>query len=249
MVLAINGTPVFVNTTTTSNSMTLTDTYMAQYPFTKVNPTTGTFTPFVELTHYTRNTGLQKTEADLWMTQTPGQSLDPGVVDSNAGILVNSYALNWPNRLNTTTIQNPFGDTAFRNLIHTGSVTHVSDPELKEEVVDADLDRCYDSIRTLPLHRYSYIQPYREAFQIQDRVRLGLLTTEVETQFPNSVTTVPFGDLWPSGPSSIQTLSLGQIRYAHIGATKALSQRVSHLRSTIQALKEEIYRVSYFYVC
>ena len=239
MVLGVNGTPILVNTTTTSNSMTLTDYSMGQIPFTKLNPATGDFTPFVELTHFTGNTGRQKTDATLWVSQTPGQALADGTVNSNAGIVVNSYAIRWPSTLNTTTIQNPYGDTAFRNLIRTGSLTQVSDPNLKEDIVDADLDRCYESIRTLPLRRYSYIQPYRDAFQIQDRVRLGLLTTEVAVQFPNSVRTFPF-EGWPDAPSAVQMLSLGQIRYAHVGATKAIAERVKGLREELQSLQEKL---------
>jgi hypothetical protein len=239
MSLAINGTPVYENTTAVSVPMTLTDVYMAQYPFTKVNPTTSDFTPFVELVHYSGNVGKQKTTANLWMTQTPGQGTTSSIANSNAGIMVNSYAMVWPSTsLNAITIQNPYGDTQCRSVFYTGARTQVSDPELKEEITLANTRLCYSTLDALPLRRYAYIPSYLSTFQLSDAHRLGFLTTEVSPHFPNAVREreFPVEESW--APSTIQMLDDSQIRYAHLGATKELMERVKFLRQQLKALKE-----------
>jgi hypothetical protein len=212
---------------------------MAQYPFTKVNPTTSDFTPFVELVHYSGNVGKQKTTANLWMTQTPGQGTTSSIVNSNAGIVVNSYAMVWPSTsLNTITIQNPYGDIQCRSLFYTGARTQVSDPELKEEITLANTRLCYSTLDALPLRRYAYIPSYLSTFQLSDAHRLGFLTTEVSPHFPNAVREreFPVEESW--APSTIQMLDDSQIRYAHLGATKELMERVKFLRQQLKALRE-----------
>jgi hypothetical protein len=64
---------------------------------------------------------------------------------------------------------------------------------------------------------------------VRDRTRLGFLTSDVLPHFPNSVTTVPL-EAWDS---TIHTLDVGQIKFAHLGATQKLIGMVSTLEVAV----------------
>ena len=62
-----------------------------------------------------------------------------------------------------------------------------SDERYKENIVDADLDICYNNIKSLKLKRFKYKEEvYRDPSS--DTTKLGFLAQEVETIFPKSVT-------------------------------------------------------------
>ena len=61
-----------------------------------------------------------------------------------------------------------------------------SDERYKENIVDADLDICYNNIKSLKLKRFKYKEEvYRDPSS--DTTKLGFLAQEVETIFPKSV--------------------------------------------------------------
>jgi hypothetical protein len=120
--------------------------------------------------------------------------------------------------------------------IYNGALQSSSDPALKEDVSGANLDMCYQVLDSLPLRTYSYSAPYQSTFrQVDPQPRLGFLTTEIAPHFPKSITTAPFEHAW--GPSTIQMLDVGQIKYLHLGATQRLSQQVSTLEATASSLE------------
>ena len=62
-----------------------------------------------------------------------------------------------------------------------------SDERYKENIIDADLDICYNNIKSLKLKRFKYKEEvYRDPSS--DTTKLGFLAQEVETIFPKSVT-------------------------------------------------------------
>ena len=64
-----------------------------------------------------------------------------------------------------------------------------SDERYKENIVDADLDICYNNIKSLKLKRFKYKEEvYRDPSS--DTTKLGFLAQEVETIFPKSVTNI-----------------------------------------------------------
>jgi hypothetical protein len=130
-----------------------------------------------------------------------------------------------------------------RTVSYTGSLINPSDPALKEHIEPANLSMCYQTLADIPLRTYSYIQPYVSTFHVHGAPRLGFLTREVEPFFPRSITSIPFEEVW--APSTIQTLDLAQIKFAHLGATQYLMQRISSLETAVgelAALKESLLR-------
>jgi len=148
-------------------------------------------------------------------------------IDMQNGVLKWNYALN------DTTIQNSLNDISTRNLLYYGSLNFISDPRLKKNIENADLGRCHDIIRDIPLHRYAFKDSYVTTFGITDVHRLGIMADEYEAFFPKSITKqeVP-------GFSTIKTVDTQQLDMAHLGATQYLLKEVEALRSTVKGLIE-----------
>ena len=158
------------------------------------------------------------------------------LVDPNVYINMQNGVLKWNYALNDTTIQNSLNDISTRNLLYYGSLRFVSDPRLKQNIQPANLRRCHDIIRDIPLHRYEFIDSYVSAFQVTDKRRLGIIADEYEQFFPKSVSIVksPL-----PGLSTIKTVDTQQLDMAHLGATQYLLKEIAELRAVIEALEKE----------
>jgi len=152
-------------------------------------------------------------------------------IDPNSVLEFNNGILRWNYALNGTTIQNSLNDISTRNLYYYGGLQFASDPRLKENVEDADLKKCYDTINSLPLRRYKYIDSYCSTFQVQDTHRLGFLATDLLPHFPKSVHNSD--TLYPEFSTSLLTIDTSQVEMAHLGATKYLMEEVAKLEKMI----------------
>jgi hypothetical protein len=162
-------------------------------------------------------------------------------IDSNMSITINNGSLRWPYYLNGTTIQNSLNDMSIRSLYYYGSLNFASDPSLKEDIHDADLEKCYHAVEEMPLRRFKYIDAYMSTFQQKDTYRLGFIATDLEKVFPKSITYTHLTDI-PGHESTFRMIDTQQIEMAHIGATKILMAKVSTLRNEISDLKNLLER-------
>jgi len=160
-------------------------------------------------------------------------------IDSNNTLTINNGVLRWPYYLNGTTIQNSLNDMSIRSIYYYGALNFASDPTLKEHIRDADLDKCYAAVESLPLRRFKYIDPYMSTFQQKDTHRLGFIATELETVFPKSITYTRMDDI-PGYESTFRMIDTQQVEMAHIGATKVLMNKVSSLYTTMDLALQEI---------
>ena len=69
----------------------------------------------------------------------------------------------------------------------TNTWTIVSDERIKEDIELADLDICYDAIKTIPLKRFKWKDEVYTAEQVTDRRKLGWIAQDVEAVFPKAV--------------------------------------------------------------
>lgn len=67
----------------------------------------------------------------------------------------------------------------------TNTWTIVSDERIKENIVLADINRCYDIVKNLPLKHYSW--KYYDEKTAPDRNMLGWIAQDVESVFPKAV--------------------------------------------------------------
>jgi hypothetical protein len=158
------------------------------------------------------------------------------LIDPNNTITIQNGAIQWPYSLNGTTIQNSLNDMSVRSIYYYGGLNFASDPALKEEIEDADLERCYETVRNIPLRRFKYIDSYMSTFQQKDVHRLGVMATELEEVFPKSIT---YTHLAPY-QSTFRMIDTQQLEMAHLGATKHLMQRMESLYTTILDTQNEI---------
>lgn len=202
------------------------DLNVANYPLQNVNPTTGDNTPYVVWS--VASSSVTTDEMTMWLSNNlnavDNESIP--VVDPDGGITILKGIMQWPSTIYGTSIVNQFNDIETRSLFYTGSLQSVSDRALKKNIVDADLSMCVAATQT-PMHTYAYTPVFASTFQITDKRRLGLLTTEVAEVFPKSIGTATVLQ------NKVQVLSTDQMRYAHIGATKYLIAEAARLRQKL----------------
>ena len=74
----------------------------------------------------------------------------------------------------------------------TNTWTIVSDERIKEEIELADLDLCYQAVKTIPLKRFKWKDEVYTEEQVRDRRKLGWIAQDVEAVFPKAVGTYEF---------------------------------------------------------
>lgn len=78
-------------------------------------------------------------------------------------------------------------DSAAKPTTTTWNVS--SDSRLKENIENANLDTCYNIIKSLKLKRYKWKDSIFNEYQIKDRIKLGWIADEVQDIFPKAVET------------------------------------------------------------
>jgi hypothetical protein len=81
-------------------------------------------------------------------------------------------------------------DSAAKASTNTWSVS--SDERLKENIILADVDRCIEIIRAIPLKHYRWKDEVYTLEQVKDRSKLGWIAQDVEKVFPKAVGTNVF---------------------------------------------------------
>lgn len=76
-------------------------------------------------------------------------------------------------------------DSAGKPSTSTWTVT--SDQRLKDNIIDANLDRCYDIVKQIPLRRFTWNSIMTSEYDIADKNKLGWIAQEVEKVFPKAV--------------------------------------------------------------
>ena len=73
-----------------------------------------------------------------------------------------------------------------------GLWTVVSDERIKSNIVPANLDRCYEIVKSVPLKHFSFAPGVYTDDQIQDKHNLGWIAQDVQKVFKNAVSVKPF---------------------------------------------------------
>ena len=203
------------------------DAKLSDYPMQGVNPITGDTSNYYFVWDVVSST-VTTDELTMWISNNENavDLANPSRLDPSVGLMVNRGVIQWPSTLYTTTIVNEFNDIQTRSLLYTGALSQVSDRALKRNIEDFDMSQCLAAVQT-PVYRYAYVPQYASTFHIEDRTRLGILTSELATHFPKSVT-----------PDTVlgeerDVASTDQLRYAHLAATKFLMDEIRRLRQKL----------------
>jgi hypothetical protein len=124
------------------------------------------------------------------------------------------------------------------NYFNQSSWDVLSDERIKEDIVDADLDICYNNIKNLRLVRYKwkdFIYEDKNENLNYDKHRLGWIAQEVEPVFPNSVSKNLLHDI-----DDCKTVNTDQIYTALYGCVRKLIFDKEKLEQEIIELKNRL---------
>ena len=115
-----------------------------------------------------------------------------------------------------------------------GSWSSTSDRRLKENIIDADLDTCYDIIQTIPLRRFTWKEGIDQFSEHQkDKNVLGWIAQEVEEVMPKSIEIIDE----KYGIQDLKFLNPDQIYATMYGALQKAIQKIEHLESELKKIK------------
>ena len=117
-------------------------------------------------------------------------------------------------------------DSAFKPS--TGTWTISSDERLKTNIISADLDRCTEIIKILPLKKYKWKQEVYDSTEVNDHKKLGWLAQDVESIFPKSIETNTI-----YGLSDCKLLNTDQLYASMYGALQQLIYKIEKLENKI----------------
>jgi hypothetical protein len=133
-------------------------------------------------------------------------------------------------------------DSAAKPSTNTWTVS--SDARIKEDIEYANIERCYDIIKTLPLRRFKWKeglkQPDRRGGQTcfnpgDDHSMLGFIAQEVQPIFPKAVKSM--GEQY--GIPDFLTLQSDQLYKSLYGAVQYLANKVERLEHEIDLYRQE----------
>ena len=113
---------------------------------------------------------------------------------------------------------------------------NISDETVKENIIDANLDICYNNINTLTLKRYKYKDHIN--YDKEDTNRLGILAQDLQTIFKKSVREMPSLNEEVNGPDD-KTLCINtdQLFYCMLGCIQSLQKKNESHESRIDKLE------------
>ena len=110
-------------------------------------------------------------------------------------------------------------DSAAKPATSTWTVS--SDKPLKKDIIDADLDMCYENVKNIPLRKYKWKDYVYSKDDVKDRSKLGFIADEIEKIFPKSVETREM-----FGMKDCKTLNTDQLLMALFGAVQRIIQKL-----------------------
>lgn len=114
-----------------------------------------------------------------------------------------------------------------------GSWTGLSDERLKTNITIANLQLCYDTIKNIPLKKYTWRDDIYSSQQVFDRSRLGWIAQDVEMFIPKSVEKIE-----QYGYLDCRSFNNDQI-IAHLyGCVKQLIKNVEALQDEINSMNQ-----------
>ena len=124
-----------------------------------------------------------------------------------------------------------------------------SDERVKDNIEDANIDMCYDTIKNLKLKRFKWSEKYYP--NVDDRNSIGFIAQEVETVFPKAVKKNKQDFLISKGETQeddvyetiedFRSLDIDQLNKTMFGALQKAIQRIETLEQTVEQLQKNIF--------
>ena len=190
-----------------------------------------------------------------FVTMENGATISGGLTVNNSAVINGSatinggatiYGINCPGNLGCTTLsvssfsmsQGSYTDMYCANntlWIHAAVVMNsyatFSDARMKEDVQNADIGRCEEIVRNLPLRRYAWKDEHM-ADGRRDKHELGWIAQEVEKVFPNSTQSM--------NDEGHLALNKEQLHAVTFGALQSALQKIDDLTAENTSLKSRL---------
>lgn len=127
-------------------------------------------------------------------------------------------------------------DSAAKPSSATWTVT--SDQRLKTNITSANIDRCYEIVKQLPLRRYTWLSNVYDETVVKDRTKLGWIAQEVEKVFPKAVETKQM-----LGLEDCKTLNSDQLYAVVYGSVQKLQFIVEDIKKENKLLGDRMSKI------
>jgi hypothetical protein len=118
-----------------------------------------------------------------------------------------------------------------------GVITPISDERLKENIITANNELCYENIKKIRLVRYNYKEDgIAKDLGKDDKNRLGVLAQELREIYPRSV--IERDD--PTTNTSFLSINTDQLYYSLLGCTQELQNKVEQQQLLIEQQQKQI---------
>ena len=121
------------------------------------------------------------------------------------------------------------------NNFNTTTWQQASDQRIKENIVKADLKKCYDNVKNINLYRYNYIDSFQTGSE--DKNKLGYIAQEVKIHFPKATYRKKERLLDKREIPDLLTIDVEQINLTLYGAVKQLIKIVEKQNKRIKTLE------------
>ena len=121
------------------------------------------------------------------------------------------------------------------NAANTTTWNQSSDHRIKENIVKADLKKCYDNVKNINLYRFNYIETSKICKE--DKNKLGYIAQEVKKYFPKAITIKKERLTDNREIPDLLSIDVEQINLSLYGAVKQLIKIVEKQNKRIKTLE------------
>jgi hypothetical protein len=108
--------------------------------------------------------------------------------------------------------------------------TTVSDQRIKENIVNASYEKCFDNVKNIELYRFNF---KNDVVNTNDYNQLGFIAQEVQNVYPKAVEVNKIQDKTGEIPDLL-SLNTTQIKYTLYGAVKHLLEKIEILEKKLE---------------
>lgn len=123
----------------------------------------------------------------------------------------------------------------------TNTWTISSDSRLKENIIEADLNICYNILANLKLKKYKWKESINNYINIKDKHKLGWIADEVENYFPKSILIKSNNNL-----ENCKNLDIDQIVAIMYGTTQKIIDNYNNLDNNIININTKLNNINNF---
>lgn len=114
-----------------------------------------------------------------------------------------------------------------------------SDRRIKQNIQDAEVDACLESLRQIRLRTFQYTEDYAVHFHTGSGTQLGCIADELILTHPESVVVRPSFSIGASRTlENFMTINLGRQLYELIGSVQNLHRRLVDLQSAVDSQQQ-----------